>query len=239
MLESFQKELYLLTLVIAGITAVLGFLVVHQFLRRKSSEKLSNTRVVIFSLLAFGYTCFALGELSWYVIFDIFKQLPSVSMPDLYWVAGSVSLLAGFMLYSFTLFKQRQELQKGLLIIFLEIVFFGVMLYYVLGANIIHENNAPGQIFLGYYYPLVSAFILLSSLSIYFLSRDQPFGSSWLYLLSANLAFFVGDLLYTYSAFRGYGLVGALSDIFYIAAYGLCSFFFLRVWQWNREIEKK
>ena len=99
-MSTLQDSLYLVTLIIAGLTAILGFMVVNHLLKAKSKKVFDNKVVVVFSLLSFGYICFALAELAWYLLFKVFEQIPTVSMPDFYWVLGSGALLLAFTLFS-------------------------------------------------------------------------------------------------------------------------------------------
>src|SRR3989338_7218304 len=213
--ESAQQILYLITLIAAGFTALAGLSVVHRFTLKKTALSYSNVFVFIFALLAFGYSCFALAELTWYLIFEVFDQFPSVSMPDFYWVIGSVSLLIAFTTFSLYMFKQHKSLGKGSLFLFLGGAVFAGILYFALSGTVVDLSKGKGHLFLGYFYPIASALILVASASVYlFFEKVEHFGKFLMYLLFANLAFFIGDVLYTYYSFKSvYGITGVLSDV--------------------------
>lgn len=211
-LDGLQRPLFLLTVIVATITALLAMYAVHRMLKNKSDPA---RKIAVAVLLSFGYGLFAMGELTWYLLYDVFKQLPHTSMPDFYWVIGQLCLLAGFLLYSWDAYREREThgawIQLGLALI------FSIVLYLFLGPLI--SGKSAGQVFLGFFYPVMSALILVASISIYLFSSERPL----LMFVAANAGFLIGDVLYIYySATGGYGLLGVLSDLLYVAAYGLC-----------------
>ncbi len=232
-----QGVLYFVTLLFAVFTAITSFLVVHELFRNKSKLLFSNILPVVFSLLAFGYACFALAEVTWFVIFDIFNQLPSVSMPDLYWFVGSLSLLAGFATFSSHMYQQHGQLGKGIALLSITALVLGFLLYFVLSSYLIPTGKPRDEIFVGYFYPITSLLILISSVSVYlFFDRVQQVGNVLLILALANLAIFVGDVLYTYYKFDNiYGTTAMASDVLYALAYLLCAGALFTLWRKIRQ----
>lgn len=221
--ESLQGVIYFVLALIATLTAVLGLVFVNHLFKKRAKETISNSYTFFFSALGFGYACFALAELCWFLIFKLFGESASGSMPDFYWVIGAVSLFLGFtVFYIFASSKQG----KGHRILILIILFAvsSMILYYLLGVNIIPHDTSSGQMFLGYFYPMMSALILISSVGVYlFMSREEAFSTPLLLMVIANVLFFIGDLLYSYAAFESiYGFIGLFSDSVYVLAYLSC-----------------
>lgn len=222
-----QSGLYLITLILALSTAILGLISANTLFKNKLKELFSDINFFIFFFLIFGYICFALAELCWYLLFKLLGEMPSASMPDVYWIAGSVFLLIAFVTFSAHMHKNQGSYVHVLSSIILTAVILGLVIVYV---YIINAGGATvGNIFLGYFYPIMSSLILISSLSVFlFYKNIGLFKTNFLLLVLANLAFLGGDLLYVYITFTGgYGSAGILSDILYIAAYSLCTVSFL------------
>lgn len=224
--DSLQRPLYFITLVIAGFAAILGIiLVMHLFNHQKTKNTVNNKILFIFSFLSIGYVCFALAEITWFLIFDVFQQLPSASMPDVYWVAGSFCLLLAFVTFSVFVHAQHGQVRHGLALFLFAAMVLGGVFYFLLKMGILGGSTTLGQDFLSHFYPIMSALILIASFSVYLFSdKLDTFKNNLILFMIANAAFLLGDLLYTsYITQEVYGLGGVLSDIFYIAAYALCS----------------
>ena len=218
--------MYLVTVIVAALTALLGIIVVNHLLRAKSKKIFDDKVVFVFSLLSFGYICFALAELTWYLLFRVFEQIPAVSMPDFYWVAGSVALFVAFSTFSIHIHRNHGNAKTSLLLLAVGVLILGAVLYYVTGIDV---GNTEGSIFLSYYYPLASALILIASASVYlFEDKIDAFRGDLLLFLVANIGFLLGDLMYiNYSVSGVFGAMGVASELLYIVAYFLCGYSFL------------
>ncbi len=227
--ESIQGTLYLITSVLAALAAVLGAVIINKlFGDNHLKELFSNTKLFIFSCLVFGYVCFALAELNWFLIFKVFGKTSSASMPDFYWVVGSFFSLIAFAAFFGHMYQRHGKPHHlGAMSIFAVIVLGSVLLFQY-GLDLTASSTA-GILFLGYFYPVASSIILISSLSVYlFFEKIDRFRNTFLFIFLANFAFLSGDLAYTYITKKGiYGPVGAFSDFSYIFAYLLVSFAFL------------
>ena len=225
-MSTLQDSLYLVTLIIAGLTAILGFIVVNHLLKAKSKKIFDNKVVVVFSLLSIGYICFALGELAWYLLFEVFGEAPVVSMPDFYWVLGSGALLLAFTLFSVHIHQNHGDAKTGMLLLVVGAVLLGAVIYYINGVDV---GSTEGSVFLGYYYPIASVLILIASISVYiFEDKINAFRGNLLLFLVANIAFLLGDLLYiNYSVAGTFGVIGVVSEVLYMVAYFLCGYSFL------------
>jgi len=162
------------------------------------------------------------------LLFDVFKQAPVVSMPDFYWVTGSISLLIAFTTFFVYMYKQHGGTNRLWSLLISGIIILGIVVGYVYSLNLSGFGENIGHFFLGYFYPIVSSLILISSLGVYlFQEKLDQFRNDLLLLFIANIAFLLGDVLYTYLTISGgYGVAGMASDIMYITAYSLCSLSF-------------
>ena len=224
--ENFQSIILFTILFLSALTAIFSFTLVHKLFKNREKMRLNNLTLITFSLIAFGYSCFAFAEMTYFIIYDIFNQTPSASMPDLYWFFGTIFLFLGFTIFSIYLYNKHSQLKKGIVLLLSAGLIMSILLYYVLTATIMTENTSPEETFLGYFYPIASSLILISSASIFlFFERLDDIEITLLYLLFANIGIFFGDILYSYYTFQGvYGAVGALSDILYAVAYGICAY---------------
>ncbi|MBI2666482.1 hypothetical protein HYX13_02625, partial [Candidatus Woesearchaeota archaeon] len=106
------------------------------------------------------------------------------------------------------------------------------LLYFVLSKGIVKPGESGFSAFLNFYYPIISALIVLASLNVYlfFEKVHNSMASSLLLFMIANGAIFVGDLLFAYYTSQEiYGLIGVASDIFYISAYAFLAVAFWMV----------
>lgn len=227
--EEIQRPLLTLVLVFSGAAALLGVILLQLLFKPEAKKLFSGTMRFVFTALAIGYVLFGLGELSNYLIFDVFKQLPSVSMPDFYWVLGQILVLCGFITFSVYLHKQYGNWTKFFALIFLALILITGIWYFLFSLDLSLLGGGNAKIFLGYFYPLTSSFILVASINIFlFFNRIDYFRTSLTLFLLANVALLSADLLFAYYMIKGgYGWVGVFSDSFYILTYLLCSLSFL------------
>lgn len=235
-LESFQEFLYIITLIFSAATAIVGYRAVHLLWKQKDKLQLSKTTLAVFTFLAVGYILFALGELSWYLIYGFVQKLPLASVPDMYWILGTIALLIGFTLFSLSMYKEHGGVGHGLLSIFIAGAVVAGLLYFVLSKGIIKPEESGFAVFLGFYYPIISALIVLASLNVYlfFEKVHNSLAPSLLLFMIANGAIFIGDLLFTYySSQEVYGFIGIVSDLFYICAY---AFLVVAFWMVGKKV---
>ncbi|HLD40520.1 MAG TPA: hypothetical protein VJB13_05280 [Candidatus Nanoarchaeia archaeon] len=209
--------LYLVTLLFAFLTVVFGILAVNKLFGNKLKELFSDHKFFIFFFLLIGYALFAMGELTWYLTARVFEKNPSAGMPDFYWITGALFMLVSFAALSSSLHKEYGKTQN----------FFSwaAISSLLVGGVLLYAALADGT-FLGYLYPLLTSLILILSanLLLYYKHLDS-FEIHLLYLFFANIGFLGGDLLF--SSWGASSILGALSNIFYIFAYGLSAFAFL------------
>ncbi len=209
--------LYLVTLLFAFLTVVFGILSLNTLFKNKLKELFSDRKFFIFFFLLLGYALFAMGELTWYLTQQVFEETPTAGMPDFYWITGALFMLVSFAALSSSLHRSYGENRKLIPLLFLgSVLIIGVLLY---------ASFADGT-FLGYLYPLLTSLILIFSANLLlYYQRLDDFEIHLLYLFFANIGFLGGDLLF--SSWGSSSALGALSNIFYIFAYGLSAFAFL------------
>lgn len=208
--------LYFVTLLFALLTVVFGILSVNTLFGGKLKELFSDRKFFIFFFLLMGYVLFAMGELTWYLTLRVFEKTPTTGMPDFYWITGALFMLISFVALSYSLRREYGERSFIPLLIIGAALVVGVLLYVSL---------ADGT-FLGYLYPVLTSLILIFSATLWsYRQQLDAFEIHLLYLFFANVAFLGGDLLFSY--WGASSIPGALSNIFYIFAYGLSAFTFL------------
>ena len=217
MMLDFSDTLFLVSIFFAFLTVVLGMLCVNTLFKNKLKELFSDRKFFIFFFLLMGYALFAMGELTWYLTLRVLEETPSVGMPDFYWITGALFMLISFAVLGRSLHRQYGQAQKFLL---------WLVLSSILVVDVLLYASFADSTFLGYLYPLLTSLILILSanLILYYRNLDS-FEVHLLYLFFANIGFLGGDLLYSYWSTSS--LLGILSNIFYIFAYGLSAFAFL------------
>lgn len=211
-------SLYLVNLIFAFLTVILGVLCLNTLFRNKLKELFSDHKFFIFFFLLIGYALFAMGELTWYLTLQVFEKTPSTGMPDFYWITGSLFMLVSFAALSVSLHQEYGENRKlTALLIGGSILILAVLLY---------ASLADGTL-LGYLYPLLTSLILILSAHLWlYYQRLDSLEINLLYLVFANVGFLAGDLLFLSPASN---LLSMLSNLFYIFAYGLSAFAFLNL----------
>ena len=216
-----QTALYFVTLVFAFLSAILGILAVNTLFKDKLRELFSDGKFFIFFFLIVGYVLFALGELSWYLIYRVFEKVPETGMPDFYWVTGAFFMLLSFVALSYMLYKNYGQTQRLVPILAGGSIFVVLVIAYVS----IVGNETVESTFLTYFYPLMTSLILISSTHLFlFFKHLDSIEANLIYLFFANIAFLGGDLLYAYWGLSGF--LGSLANLFYVLAYALSAFAF-------------
>lgn len=211
------NALYIATLIFALLTVIFALLCLNTLFKNKIKELFSDRKFFIFFFLLAGYVLFALGELTWYITQKVFERTPTAGMHDFYWITGALFMLVSFIALSRSIHQSYGQTHKFIAhLILATILIIGVILY---------TSIADGSM-LGYVYPLLTALILIFSanLLLYYRNLDS-FEMHLLYLFFANIGFLGGDLLFSY--WGASNVLGALSNIFYIFAYGLSALAFL------------
>ncbi len=223
MVLNLQGALNLVTLIFALLTVIFGILLVNILFKNKLKELFSDRKFFIFFFLIFGYALFALGELTWYLIFKVFEETPAAGMPDFYWVTGAFFMLISLIALGSELYKSYGQTQKLLPLIISGSILIILVVFYVSIAS--PEDAKGSEFFLGYFYPIMTSLILISSTNLLlFYKHLESLEANLVYLFFANIGFLGGDLLYAYWGISGF--LGSLANFFYVLAYGLSAFAF-------------
>ena len=183
----------------------------------------SDEKFFVFFFLIAGYAVFALGELTWYLIYMIFETNPSAGMPDFYWVTGAFFMLISFIVLSSMLYRSYGQKQKLLPLAVGGSLLLILVSFYVYAAG--PGSAEDSSVFLRYFYPLTTSLILIFSANLFlFYKYLGPVEVNLVPLFFANIGFLGGDLLYAYWGVSGF--LGILAQTFYILAYGLSAFAF-------------
>jgi len=212
-----------LAVLVSAIFATLGgVIILHRLFQNKIKELFDDAHYFVFFFLTVGYVLYALGELSWYLMYKAAENSSAQTIADVYWSGGSLAMLVAFIALSRTLYKEYGTMQKAGIMIVAGIVLLALVLYYLFSVN------ASSDAF-RYFYPLISSLILIFSFSIVlFYNQIKQFKLSLLFLFFANFAILGGDVLFTYAFTHDLNsMVGIISDVWYIAGYLLSGFFFV------------
>ncbi len=203
---------------------ILGVVVVTHFFKDKIKELFNDTNYFIFFFLTVGYTLYALGELSWYLMYEVAAGGTPKTVADVYWTGGALAILLSFIALSKTLHQEFRDRTKLFAQIGIGAILLIIVIIYLFSGGV----SGAGYSF-SYFYPLMSSLATAFSLSIVlFYQQIKQLKRNLLYLFFASAAILGGDLLFAYTSSRGtFGSLGTISDLFYVAGYGLSAVFFL------------
>ena len=227
-LETIQSGLYLTSVFVAFLTAVIGIIALNVLFRNKLKELFTDHNFFIFFFMIFGYLLSALGELLWFLIFAVFGDVAPAGMQDVYSVAASLCILLSFVLLTVTMFKTYGESRKILPLLVAGAVLIGGVILYNSAQGVFQEAKTGGHLFLAFFYPVTTSLIVTFSAPILFFWRKMAvFGSCLLLLFIANVTFLFADVFYIYTTVHSTGMTDILTSLFYILAYGLSSLAFI------------
>ncbi len=225
-MENFEQLISPFIAFSALIAALTGIILINSLFKDKIKELFDDANYFFFFFLTAGYTLYALGEISWYLILKTSGQPETNSISDIYWTIGVILILAAFLVFAYTMHKRYGELQqrKSWIIIAISIAFaIGMYLFFV-------NQNATQPYPFGYFYLIMSSLILIISINIVlFRQKIAQLGQGFLVLFFlANIGTFVGDALFLYATTQGtYGIAGAVAGIAYLGAYALSALAFI------------
>lgn len=209
--------------VFAFFAAFFGLWVINALFRNKLKELFSDSQFFIFFVMVFGYSLYALGEVTWFLIYELFEQYSLSGMADFYWMTGSLLMLIPLMALSRRLYRTYSSFQKVIPLLLFGAFLLFLVLFYV---------SAMGGSIIEYYYAMSNSLLLLASapLLLFFreLKASQLFEANLVYLFFGNMGFFIAELLYIYIVPREiYGTLGILADSAYALGYFLSAFAFI------------
>ncbi len=226
-LEQFTDVLNLTTVVFALLTALFGLVMLNTLFGNKIKDLFSDKNFFIYFSLVVGYSLFAMGELTWYLIFTIFGKVDPASMPDVYWTLGSAVLVLSFFAFAVMLHRTHREFNKLAVMVIGGLVLLGAVIFYLSGIDLVKLAANRGHLFIGFFYPIADCLIIIfgSIIPLYY-SKIEHFRSSLLLLFFASVGTLIGDLLYISTSIEGSGST-VLFSLIYSVAYLLAALGFL------------
>ena len=106
-LDSFQSISALIITLSAIFAALAGLVVLEAFFRNKLKQLFDDVNYFIYFSMVSGYFLYALGEISFYLSSQVFKDASPIGIHDVYWTSGAVLVLISFIGLAFTLFKEH------------------------------------------------------------------------------------------------------------------------------------
>ncbi|MBS3140397.1 hypothetical protein J4479_05330 [Candidatus Woesearchaeota archaeon] len=112
-LESVENVIFFLVNLSATIAAGTGMVVLQSFFKNKLKDLFNDVNYFIFFFMVSGYILYALGEVSYYLTRQVFKNTSAIGVHDVYWTIGGILILLSFAALAFTLFKEHGGTGKG------------------------------------------------------------------------------------------------------------------------------
>lgn len=226
-LEQLGDVLYLTTVLFALLTALFGLFMLNTLFGNKIKDLFSDKNFFIYFSLVVGYSLFAMGELTWYLIFKVFGKVDPASMPDVYWTLGSAVLVFSFFAFAVTLHRTHREFSKLVVMVIGGLVLLGAVIFYLSGIDLVKLAANRGHLFIGFFYPIADCFIIAfgSIIPLYY-HKIEHFRGSLLLLFLASVGILIGDLLYISASVEGAGPT-ALFNFIYSVSYLLAAVGFL------------
>ncbi len=243
-LEQYQNILYTTINFFSLLAVILSIVLLFKIFKDKKVSPIKKVLKVFFSFLSIGLLFSLIAEISW----DILSSQgfsPELGFPDIMWVLSYLLLFFAFTYFSVYLYKKNRRIVTGLAITSILAIFSGFIVFfitynYITGFEI---GNSYLELFLNYFYPIVSLLIFISTISIYlFFNKLKNFGLPFLHLAVAYFFNFWGDILYSYYSWNDiYGWYGVISDSCFAISYLLIAIafiLFLKNWVSKKENKK-
>ncbi len=228
-LEQLSDFLYLTTVSFALVTSLSGLFMLNTLFGNKIKELFTDKTFFIYFSLVIGYSLFALGELTYFLIFKVYGEVPPASMPDVYWTLGSAVLVLTFFAFAWNLHQAHREFNKLVMMTIGGIVLFGGVLFYLIQSEIDKLAVNSGHLFVSFFYPLADCLIItFGSIILLYYSKIEHFRNSLLMLFLASLGILVGDIVYILSTTGSdVDASGVIHNLFYSLSYLLAALGFI------------
>lgn len=228
-LEAVSDVLYLSTVVFALITALSGLFMLNILFGNKIKELFTDKNFFIYFSLVIGYSLYALGELTYYLIFKVYGEVPPASMPDVYWVLGAAVLVITFFAFAWNFHGLHRDFTKLAIMVVGGIVLFGAVLTYLLQTELAKLATSQGHLFVSFFYPLADCLIITfgSIIPLYY-SKIEHFRNSLLILFCTSLGILIADIVYVGSTVGlEFDASGIIRNLLYSASYLLAAVGFI------------
>lgn len=235
-LEALQNTFLGLLALTAVVASLAGFVVLFSFFYNKLKELFTDINYFIFFFLVWGYLLYTLGEVSFYLTRAVAKDTSAIGIQDVYWTGGALLILVSFIALSITLFRQNGSGRKLATLLTLgTIIILGVL------ALVLTIRDPAQRYFFGTLYPILSSLIVTASLSVVLFYRSLgTLRNALLIFFFASSSILAADVLFHYVTVQEiYGVIGVVTDLFYIAGYGLSAIAFIILRIGLRELSVK
>ena len=228
-----QPILHLALSISSGLAFVLALGLFIKLLKKGSRGELKKVFLVTFLLLCISYALFSSAEILWSIIELVLLESPELGLPDVLWVIGYFIELVAFVYLSAHFYQHYGKRKQGILLMGLISIAVAALVGFWINTTIIgfQEGESTFEIFLDYYYPIISALVFIFAANTYLFFKElKAFGFPMLLLALAAGSDFVAENIYAYCSWNNiYGFLGVISDSFYIIAYLLVSagFYFM------------
>ncbi|MBI2573155.1 hypothetical protein HYV86_04815 [Candidatus Woesearchaeota archaeon] len=223
-IENFREIISPLVMVCAATSAISGIIVLQKLFHNRLKELFDDSNYFIFLFMVLGYSLYALGEVSLYLMEKIEHTDASIGMADIYWAAGAILLVVSYISLVHSLLKKNKDSSLPLKFFGLGVGIVGVVSYFLF--MIIAPSGAEISFF-SYFYPFISSIIVSLAMSNLFFSRYiGDFAQPLMFFFIASCAILVGDVLFTLTTAQGTyleGSMGAITDLLYMAGYLLAA----------------
>ena len=217
MLDSFESISALIITLSAIFAALAGLVVLEAFFRNKLKLLFDDVNYFIYFSMVSGYFLYALGEISFYLSRQVFKDASPIGIHDIYWTSGAVLILVSFIGLAFTLFKEHGGTAKFGAMLIIGAALLAIVLTIVLGTK------GKQASFFSIFYPIISSLIITVALSTVLFSRQLgQIAKPLLIFFLASCGILLGDILFYFSvSISGYSSLSLLTNLSYFWGYTL------------------
>jgi len=202
------------TFIVVSAMAAIGVFEASRFVRLRDERK-------VWTYLSVGVFLFFIAEVVWgYYELILGIETPSAAMPDVFWLAGNVFLVAALYFKMQNMFMPAKS--KHVLIA----TILGGGLLLLLMYNFVQTVASDGLTLgtaIDFVYPIFSVIQAVLSLFILLplLKLPSKLSLPWIAITTGFMSFVVYDSVYAITNFLGVYSTGDYIDLFYILAYVL------------------
>lgn len=174
-------------------------------------------------LLGVGILLWAAAEFVWFFYPAVLlKEVPSVSVADLFWILGYVPLVFGLCALGKSIFPAVAD--RKFVVIPLVFVFSAAIIFLDLWPLVVDPTIGLVEKAVGIFYPIGDIVLFLIAVDALVAIRGGKLTRPWLMLALSFIVFATSDALYTSQVFAGTYVVGGITDMLYYFAYFLAAF---------------
>lgn len=221
--EEFQNIIWPALFLSSVLAAIFASLVVYNLNRQTHEKKryMQKILVRVFSLIAVGSILWVISIILWSIIYTQSVGFFRVSLVDFFCITGCIIIISGFLYCWLKFYKKSSEKRQIITTMAVIIIISAVIIYYIEIYLILPQISDFGLLekTVSMLYPILTTSMFISSIIVFFLFKEGTVKIPLLLIAIGMLFLVFGDLFYyQYFWTESYGLVGVLSDIFYLSA---------------------